>query len=221
MVWKYSNLQLQCPQSKKVVFLCKVRCLSCLCPSPGLSVEKGRRQDRSGRRGVGEGGGGADHQLCLPHLLLSRRRACGVGGQSKVGTSTSGDLGEARGASPPGTGSSSSLVSPSLTVQGMHWAGRVSDHCHYLIGHQRMDAAELYDLWLRAGYRATEEWVKFLCEVNVTATPHPPSSHRVKVCSRIAWRSCRCTPGRQRTASRLLLPDPSSSPRTSDSSAPC
>jgi len=53
---------------------------------------------------------------------------------------------------------------PHLQGQGMHWAGRVSDHCHYLIGHQRMDAAELYDLWLRAGYRATEEWVKFLCE---------------------------------------------------------
>ena len=52
-------------------------------------------------------------------------------------------------------------------AQGMHWAGRVSDHCHYLIGHQRMDAAELYDLWLRAGYRATEEWVKFLCEVDL------------------------------------------------------
>ena len=57
--------------------------------------------------------------------------------------------------------------SVTLTVQGMHWAGRVSDHCQYLIGHQRMDATELYDLWLRAGYRATEEWVKFLCEVNV------------------------------------------------------
>ena len=108
------------------------------------------------------------------------------------------------------------LVSPSLTEQGMHWAGRVSDHCHYLIGQQRMDAAELYDLWLRAGYRATEEWVKFLCEVNVTATPHPPSSHRVRVCLRTAWRSCQCTPGRQRTASRPLLRGPSSSPRTSD-----
>ena len=59
-------------------------------------------------------------------------------------------------------------------VQGMHWAGRVSDHCHYLIGHQRMDAAELYDLWLRAGYRATEEWVKFLCEVNMTKITHFP-----------------------------------------------
>ena len=58
-------------------------------------------------------------------------------------------------------------------VQGMHWAGRVSDHCHYLIGQQRMDAAELYDLWLRAGYRATEEWVKFLCEVNMAKTHFP------------------------------------------------
>ena len=53
----------------------------------------------------------------------------------------------------------------------MHWAGRVSDHCHYLIGQQRMDAAELYDLWLRAGYRATEEWVKFLCEVRRLTSP--------------------------------------------------
>ena len=58
----------------------------------------------------------------------------------------------------------------------MHWAGRVSDHCHYLIGHQRMDAAELYDLWLRAGYRATEEWVKFLCEVNVAVITAPTPS---------------------------------------------
>ena len=46
----------------------------------------------------------------------------------------------------------------------------MSDHCHYLIGQQRMDAAELYDLWLRAGYRATEEWVKFLCEVRRLTT---------------------------------------------------
>ena len=53
----------------------------------------------------------------------------------------------------------------------MHWAGRVSDHCHYLIGQQRMDAAELYDLWLRAGYRTTEEWVKFLCEVSRLTRP--------------------------------------------------
>ena len=47
----------------------------------------------------------------------------------------------------------------------------MSDHCHYLIGQQRMDAAELYDLWLRAGYRATEEWVKFLCEVRRLTCP--------------------------------------------------
>lgn len=42
---------------------------------------------------------------------------------------------------------------PSLQGQGMNWVGRMSDHCHYLAGHRRMEPAELYDLWLR--YTAT------------------------------------------------------------------
>ena len=61
----------------------------------------------------------------------------------------------------------------------MNWAGRISDHCQYLAGQQRMDAAELYDLWLRylqlvpavpvcalcrAGHRHPKEWMEFLCE---------------------------------------------------------
>jgi hypothetical protein len=39
---------------------------------------------------------------------------------------------------------------PHLEGLGMNWAGRMADHCHHLQGHPRMDAAELYDLWLRS-----------------------------------------------------------------------
>merc|ERR1712126_32182 len=53
---------------------------------------------------------------------------------------------------------------PSIQMMGLNWAGRISDHCYYLMGHTRMSAAELYDLWLRTGYRHPREWVEFLCE---------------------------------------------------------